>query len=162
MLFEDAAQPGFFALVDFCQGDEIPVDHFVGFAAENVGKASGHAGAEIQAERAEDEDDAAGHVFAAVLADAFDNRESAAIADGKTFTSAACDEKPAGGGAVKDGVSGENVAAAGGGGTGRDGDSSTGETLADVVVGFARERESDSIGQKRAEALARAAVKILR
>src|SRR5271169_2337546 len=81
VLFKHAAQPGFFLGVDFRKGNEIAMDNFVGFAAEDVGETAGHAGAEIKAERAENEDDAAGHVFAAVLADAFDNREGTAIAN---------------------------------------------------------------------------------
>jgi hypothetical protein len=71
--FEDGTQPGFFTFVYLVQLDEVSMKHLVGFAAENIGEAACHAGAEIQAERAEDENDPAGHVLAAVLADAFDD-----------------------------------------------------------------------------------------
>ena len=113
------------------------MNDFIGFASKNVGEAASHAGAEIQAERAEDEDDAAGHIFAAVLADAFDNREGAAIANGEALASAACDEELAGSGAVKNRVARENVTAARGGGAGGNRDGATGETFSDVVIGFA-------------------------
>jgi hypothetical protein len=159
MLFEDVAQPSFFLGANFVESDEIAVNHFIGFAAKNVGEAAGHAGAEIKAERAEDEDHAPGHVFAAMLADAFDDGESTAIANSKTFAGAACDEKLAGSGTIKNGVSGEHVAATRGSGTGGDGDSATGETFPHVIVGFACQRESDAIGEKRAKALAGGAVK---
>src|SRR5260370_33611435 len=99
MLFQNAAQPGFFLGVDFRESDEIRVNDFIGFAAEDVGEAAGHARAKIEAERAEDQDDAAGHVFAAVLADAFDDGSSATIADGQTRRRAAGDEELAGTGA---------------------------------------------------------------
>src|SRR5277367_3790690 len=128
------------------------MDHFVGFAAKNVGKAAGHAGAKIQSERAEDEDDAAGHVFAAVLADTLDNRQGAAIANGEALSSTACDEELAGGGTVKNGVAGENVAAARGGGAGGNRNGATGETFSDVVIGFAGKRQRDSLGEERAKA----------
>ena len=83
-------------------------------------------------------DHAAGHVFAAVLANAFDHREGAAVAHAKAFAGAARDEKLAGGGAVQNGIAREHIAAP------RSGadrqlidDRAAGQSLADVVVGFA-------------------------
>src|SRR5437899_10934125 len=87
------------------------MEHVLGFSAQNISKPTGHAGAEIQAERPEDDDDATGHVLATVLADAFDDGERTAIADGETFSGAAGDEELAGRGAIEHGVSGKNVTA---------------------------------------------------
>src|ERR1700722_3174611 len=140
VLFKDGAQPGFFLGVDFRESDEIAMEDLVGFAAEDIGQAAGHARAEIEAERAEDEDNAASHVFAAVLADAFDNGQGPAIADGEAFASAARDEKLAGGGAVENCVASEDIATAGGSRAGGYGDGASGKAFADVIVGFARER----------------------
>ena len=47
--------------------------------------AIGHAGAEVGAGRAEHHDRAAGHVLAAMVADAFDNSGSAAVADAEAL-----------------------------------------------------------------------------
>jgi hypothetical protein len=74
-----------------------------------------------------------------MLAYAFDDGESAAVANGEAFTGAACDEKLAGSSAVENGVAGEDVAASRGCGAGRDGDGASGEAFANVVVGFAGE-----------------------
>src|SRR5271165_1264492 len=158
VLFQDGSQPGFFLGVKLRESNKIAMDNFVGFAAKNVRETAGHAGAEIKAKRAEDEDDAARHIFAAVLADAFDNCQGAAITNGEALASAACDEKLAGGGAVKNGVASENVAAARGRGAGGNRDGATGETFSDVVVGFPGKQQSDSIGKKCAKALSRASV----
>src|SRR5258707_9693186 len=161
VFLEGAAQPIFFVGIEFGEGDEIAVKDVFGFGAQDVSEATGHAGTKIQAERTKDEGDAAGHVFATVLADAFDNGESAAVADGEAFARASGDEKLAGSGAVENSVAGENVAAAGSGKSRRDGDGAAGETFADVIVGFAFEAEGDAFGEKCAEALAGGAVKIL-
>ncbi len=158
---DDAGSGIFFVGIEFGEGDEITMQDIFGFGAQDVSEATGHAGTEIQAERTEDEGDAAGHVLATVLADAFDNGESAAVADGEAFARASGDEKLAGSGAVENSVAGENVAAAGSGKSRRDGDGAAGETFADVIVGFAFEAEGDAFGEKCAEALAGGAVKIL-
>src|SRR5690242_15871367 len=159
--FQYATQPGLFVVLDFRKPYKIAVNYFVGFAAENVGQAASHAGAEIEAERAEDKHDTAGHVFAAVLANPFNDRKSAAIADGKALAGAACHEEPAGCGAVENCVARQDVPAAGGGRARGDGDGSTRETFAHVVVCFSGKRQSDAFGQKCAEALASAAVEFL-
>ena len=55
----------------------------VAFFVENVGDAAAHAGSEIPAAGAEHDHRAAGHVFAAVIADAFNDRCRAGVANGK-------------------------------------------------------------------------------
>ena len=47
----------------------------------DVGASAGHAGAEVSPGPAEHDDQAAGHVFAAMVAHAFDDRRRAAVAD---------------------------------------------------------------------------------
>src|SRR6187401_2666824 len=49
-----------------------------------IGPAAGHAGPEVRPDWAEDHDDAAGHVLAAVLAEALDDRLGAGVADGES------------------------------------------------------------------------------
>ena len=55
----------------------VPVD------VEHVGDAAAHAGGEVAPGPAEHDDPAAGHVLAAVIADAFDHRARAAVAHGE-------------------------------------------------------------------------------
>ena len=161
MFAQRAAQPSVFAAGDFFRGDKIAMQNIFGFRAQNVREAAGHAGTEIQAERTENQNDAAGHVFAAVLADAFDHGECAAVANGETFACAAGDKKLAGSCAVQNRVSGENVTAARSAGARTDRDGAAGQSFADVVVGFAVKFEIDSGAEKRAETLTGAAVKFL-
>ena len=52
---------------------------------------------------------AARHVFAAVIADAFDNRGCSAVANGKTFAGDAADEGFAAGRAIKRDVADDDV-----------------------------------------------------
>src|SRR5262249_54267639 len=87
--------------------------------------------------------------------------QGAGVGEGKGRAGAARHEELAGRGAVEDRMARQHVAAAGSIGARRDGDGASGETLADVVVGFAVEPERDVRAQKRAEALAGAAAKLL-
>src|SRR5579883_2966714 len=112
VLFEDAADPAFLFPVQVVKAHELAVEQVAGFRAKEVGEASGHAGAEIQAERPKDQSNATGHVFAAMLANAFDDGESAAVANGETLTGAASDIELAGSGAIEHGVADKNVAPA--------------------------------------------------
>src|SRR4029077_3226714 len=87
------------------------MEHVLGFCAQDICEAARHARAEVEPERAEDEHDAARHVFAAVLTDAFHNRKSAGVADGEAFAAATRDEELARSSAVENRVAGKNVAA---------------------------------------------------
>ena len=106
--------------------------------------------------RADDERLAAGHVLAAVVADAFDHGGGAGVADQEAFAHLAAQEHLAAGGAVADHVAGDHVA------LGRehvgavrpDDDAAAGEPLADVVVGVAEQAQRDAGRQERAERLA--------
>src|SRR6266853_647345 len=137
------------------------MEHIIGFSAQNISQPACHAGAEIQAERPEDDSDTASHVFAAVLADAFDNGKRTTVADSETLSTASGNKELTGGGAIEHGVSGKNVTAPGSGKSSSDGDGAAGKTFSHVIVGFALEPEGYALGKKSAEALARRAMKIL-
>ena len=95
----------------FFGGERLEFDHRkvaalseVPRLVEHIGDAAGHAGGEIAAGLADDDDDSAGHVFAAVVAYALDNRDGAASCSRRTVrrprrgSSFSCDR------AVKHGV----------------------------------------------------------
>ena len=128
----------------------------------DVGEAAAHAGGEVASGGAEDDDGAAGHVFAAVVADAFDDSASARVADGEALAGAAGDPEAAAGRAVEDGVADDDgVFADVAGALGRgDGDHAAAHALADVVVGFAAEVEAEAACEECAEGLAGGAVEV--
>ena len=66
-------------------------------------------GGEVAAGPAEHDDAAAGHVFAAVVADAFDDRVRAAVADGEALAGDAADVRLAAGRAVERDVADDDV-----------------------------------------------------
>src|SRR5260370_22951292 len=142
-------------------GYETAMEHVIGSSAQDIGQPAGHARAEIQDERPEDDSDAARHVFAAVLADAFDNGKRTTVADSETLPSASGNKELTRSGAIEHGVSGKNVTAPGGCKSSSDGDGSAGKTFSNVIVGLALEPEGHALGKKSAEALARRAMKIL-
>ena len=82
-----------------------------GGVAQQVSQAAGHSGSEINSGRSENDGYAGRHVFAGVLANAFDHGEGAAVAHGKPFSGTAGNVKLATGGAVEHGVAGQNVSA---------------------------------------------------
>ena len=103
---------------------------------EHVRDAAAHAGREVPPGRAEHDDAAAGHVLAAVVADSLDDGAGTGVADREPLAGQAAEVRPAGGGAVENGVADDHVLL---------GDErravgrpnrqhAAGETLADVVV----------------------------
>src|SRR5258708_7967227 len=144
--------------LELLDADHLGVDAFGEVAAlvEHVGDAAGHAGAEVAAGAAEDDDAAAGHVFAAVVADALDDGVDAGVADGEALAGHAAEINLAGGGAVEGDVADDHVVLGleGGGGGRVDDDLAAGEALADVVVGVALDGERHAARHERAEALA--------
>ena len=81
-----ALHHGFFFL------DRLELDHRkiaalgeIALLVEHIGDAARHAGGEIAPRAADDDDDAARHIFAAVIADAFDDGERAGVAHGETL-----------------------------------------------------------------------------
>src|SRR5947207_13813757 len=123
---------------------------------EHIGDTARHAGGEVAAGRADHHDDAAGHVFAAVITGAFDDHGGAGIAHGEAFAGNAAEIRFAGYRAVQhgvaddDGLLGHNAAV----GRGLDDDAPAGKPLADVVVAFAFEFEGHAFGKECADALA--------
>jgi hypothetical protein len=78
----------------------------------HVGHAAAHAGREVAAGLAQHHHGAAGHVFAAVVARAFDHRRGARQAHGKALAGHAAEEGLTAGGAVHHGVADDDVAGA--------------------------------------------------
>ncbi len=68
---------------------------------ENVSDAARHSRGEVAARLAQNDDKAVRHVFAAVIADSFDNGSSAGIAHGKTFAGHAAKKRLAARGAIE-------------------------------------------------------------
>src|SRR5438309_1797994 len=161
VFLQSAPQPVFLIRIDFEKGHEIAVKHILGFGPRHISKAAGHAGTEIQAEWPENDGDAAGHILATVLADAFDYSKRAAVADREAFASAAGNEEVARSGAVENGVAGKNVPAPGSGEARGDRNDPAGKSFSDVVVRFTLELECYALGKECAKALARSTMKIL-
>ena len=120
-----------------------------------IGNSSAHAGCKISSDRAENYSDSVGHVFAAVVAHAFDNGCRSRIADAESFADLSVYVDFARCGAVEECIAGYSVesrieirstwrAYV---------DMSAGEAFANVVVGFALKGKGDAVGQKCAEAL---------
>ena len=70
----------------------------------HIGDAAAHAGSEILPCRSQHDDASAGHIFAAVVAHAFDDGCGAAVAHAETFAGASVDVHFAGCGTVEQGV----------------------------------------------------------
>ena len=123
---------------------------------EHIGDAARHAGREVAAGLADHHDDAAGHVFAAMVADAFDDGDGAGVAHRETLAGDAAEIALALGRAVEHGVADDDRLFrhdAAVGGRAHD-DAAAAEALADIVVAGADEIERDAARQERAERLA--------
>ena len=77
--------------------------------SKHVGDAAAHARGEVAAGRPEDDHAAAGHVLAAVVADALDDRARARVADAEALAGEPAEERAAGGRAVEHGVADDDV-----------------------------------------------------
>ena len=71
---------------------------------ENIGDAPRHAGGEVAAGGPDDDDETAGHIFAAVIARALHHRDGAGIAHREAFPGNAAEISLAGNGAVQHGI----------------------------------------------------------
>ena len=124
---------------------------------EHERDAAGHAGREVAAGRPEHDDAAAGHVLAAVVAHALDDRVRAGVAHAEPLADAAAQEDLARRSRRSAitlpamicslGVEGRRP-------VGAYDDPAARESLADVVVGVALEPQRDAARQERAERLA--------
>ena len=72
-------------LFELVRQDKFSIQDIFHFTAQDVGEAAGHAGAEIETDGPENRGDAPGHVFASVLAHAFDDGDGAAVADSESL-----------------------------------------------------------------------------
>ena len=88
--------------------DELGVDP-ADVQIEHEGVAAGHAGGEVAAGRAEDDDPAAGHVLTPVVADALDHRADAGVAHAEPLPHLPPQEDLARGGAVTDDVARDDL-----------------------------------------------------
>src|SRR5690606_19389933 len=73
-------------------GDRLQFDHRhiaalgeIALLVEHIGDTARHAGGKVAARLADNHDNTAGHIFAAVVAHAFDNRDRAGIAHRETL-----------------------------------------------------------------------------
>ena len=112
MLGDQLAQPG----QVFVGGDLFQLDHAEVAVGEeavvrvpDVGDAARHAGREVAARWPEDHDAAACHVFAAVVADAFDDRAGAAVADAEPLGRPAAEKRFAARRAIQRHIADEDV-----------------------------------------------------
>jgi len=85
VLLQRAPQPILFVRIDLREHHEIAVKHIVGFGTQHIGQPAGHARTEIQTERPKDNDHTAGHILAAVLANAFNHGERTAVSHCEAF-----------------------------------------------------------------------------
>jgi hypothetical protein len=134
-----------------------------GTQIEDIGHTAGHPGREVAPGRPEDQHRAAGHVLAAVVADALDDRRRAGVAHAEALAGAAAQEDLAAGRAVADDIAGDDVVLGDERGriaVGPDDDPAAGEALADVVVAVARQGEGDAGRQEGAERLAPEPVRV--
>src|SRR5438105_15063638 len=81
----------------------------VSLVVENVCDAPAHASSKIPAAGTEHDDQTVGHVFAAVIADAFNHSRRAGVADCKSFDGNASEKCFAAGGAVKHNVADQDI-----------------------------------------------------
>ena len=164
MALDEAAEFGRIVGVRLLEADHLLVaaGGEVALFVEDVGHAAAHAGGEVTARGAEDDDASAGHVFAAVVAHAFDDGGDAGIAHAEAFAGHAAEEGFSGGRAVEGDVAEDDVVFGGEGrlGVRVDDDASAAEALADVVVGVAFDLDGHARGDEGAEGLARAALEL--
>src|SRR5205085_12685052 len=120
---------------------------------EDVRDAAAHAGREVASGGTEHDYATAGHVLAAVVADALDDSGRAGVADGEPLAREAADERPARRRPVQHGVADDDVLLGPEGGIlrGADRDDPARETLADIVVRVADERQLEPGCEPRSE-----------
>src|ERR1700735_5594898 len=130
--------------------DEIP-SH-----VEHVSKTAGEAGAEIYARGAQNADHSPRHVFATMIAGAFDDAERAGVATRKSFPRPARRIESAAGGAIQagvahdDGVARDEIRMS----VGPQDDLAAGHSFADIIVGLALEIEVQAADIPDSETLA--------
>src|ERR1700757_5146212 len=119
-----------------------------------------HARRKVAPGLAEHHDDAAGHVFAAVVARALDDGDRAGVAHRKALAGDAAEVAFARDRAVQHGVADDDALLRHDAAIARrlDDELAAGEALSDIVVGFAFEVEGDTLRKPGAERLSRGAL----
>src|SRR5947207_3825667 len=127
---------------------------------QHIGDTARHAGREIASGLAEHHHDAAGHVFAAMIPGALDNRDRTRVAHREALAGDAAEIAFALDRAVHHGIADDDRLFRHDAGIVRrlDDDAAAGKALADIVVAFAFEIEGDAARQPRAERLTRGAL----
>ena len=152
------------ALDEAVEVDHVLVEAFFEKSVEvvDIGHAARHACSEVASGRAENDHLSARHVFAAVVAHAFDDGFDARVADAEAFACDAVDVGFAGSRAVEGDIADEDVVFGGKErSAGRvDRDLGAGEAFADIVVGVALEGEGHAWWAERGERLTGAAVEL--
>ncbi|GKT57393.1 conserved hypothetical protein [Colletotrichum tofieldiae] len=129
--------------------EEVLVD------VEDVGNTTGHTGSEVAAGAAQNDDTAASHILAAVVTDTLNDSRGSGVTDGEPLRSNTAEEASTLGGTVQADVANNDVLLGlEDGGAGRvDDQATTGQTLADVVVGITLKLQGDTRGKESTEGL---------
>jgi len=122
---------------------------------ENVGDTTRHTGSEVAAGATEHNNATTSHVLAAVVTDTLNDGSGSGVTDGETLGSDTAEKAGTGGGTVQAGVADEDVLLSlEDGGTGRvDDESTTRETLSDVIVGVTLKLQSHTGSKEGTEGL---------
>src|SRR5204863_4668883 len=126
---------------------EIAAAREITALVEHVGNSARHARGKVAPRLADDQDEAARHVFAAMIADTFDDRNRPRIAYRKAFAGNAAEIAFSRNRTIEDGVAHDDRLL---GLTGHvrmrpDDELAAGKPLADIVVGLAYEIECDAM-----------------
>ena len=124
----------------------------------DVSHAATHACSEVPASLSEDNDTSAGHVFATMVACAFDDGNGSTVSHGKTLADLSVDIKLATRSAIKTRVAGDDVilgdkTAEHSGMRRHDADATSAQSFAKVVVGLTFEPQTQSLHGKRSKRL---------
>ena len=153
-------------------GQRVNVQHFYQFRVhafaevaifiQNVTKAAGHACAKVDAGFTQHADDAAGHVFTAVVANTFDDGDRAGVTHRETLARTARSIQATAGRAVQAGVADDAgfVATEGRAYRRTNGEQAAGHPFTHIVVRIASQMQFDAAGIPHAEALARSTAKV--
>src|SRR5882757_5660334 len=162
MRFQHPPQPQLLFRFRVRQRHEFSVQHFLGLRAQNVRQPARHTRTKIESQRTKHQHHATGHIFAAMLPDAFHNRQRATIANRKPLPSSSTDVKLPGSRAVQHGVSGQHIATPRSRRSRRNSNRSAGKPFADVIVRFPSQFQRDAVRQECPETLPRRPRKRLR
>ena len=130
---------------------------------QHIGNAARHARREIAARLADDDDNAAGHIFAAMVAGAFDHRDRARVADREALAGDTTEIALAADRAIEHRIAHDDRVFRHDlrGLPGRvDHELAARQALADIIIGLAFELERHAMGDPGAEALARRALQL--